>query len=79
MIRENLNRIREQIAAVAARCGRNPGEIELLAVSKRMEAGRIREAYQCGQLSFGENFVQEAREKIPLLDPAIRWHCIGHL
>lgn len=79
MICENLQRIKENIGAIARRCGRDPEEIEILAVSKRMTADRIREAYHCGQLLFGENFVQEAMEKIPRLDPSIRWHFIGHL
>lgn len=79
MIRENLQQLKERIAVLARRCGRDPGEIELLAVSKRMNVEQIREAWQCGQILFGENFVQEAAEKIPRLDPALRWHFIGHL
>lgn len=79
MIRENLQQLRENIAAIAERCGRDPREIELLAVSKRMTVEQIGEAWHCGQTLFGENFVQEAVEKIPKLNPAIRWHFIGHL
>jgi len=79
VICDNLRRINEEIAAIARRCGRDPGKIELLAVSKRMSANRIREAWGCGQLLFGENFVQEAMEKILRLDPSLRWHFIGHL
>ena len=79
MIRENLQQLKEKIATIALRCGRDPQEIELLAVSKRMTAEQVGEAWHCGQHLFGENFVQEAMEKIPLLDPAIRWHFIGHL
>lgn len=79
MICENIRKVTEHIAAIARRCGRDPREIELLAVSKRMTAEQIGEAYRCGQHLFGENFVQEAIEKIPRLAPAIRWHFIGHL
>lgn len=79
MICENLRQIQEKIAAIARRCGRDPREIKLLAVSKRMTAKQIGEAWHCGQHLFGENFVQEAMEKIPRLDPALRWHFIGHL
>lgn len=79
MICENLFRLKEKIAAIAERCGRDPRGIELLAVSKRMTAEQIREAYHCGQHLFGENFVQEAVEKIPQLAPSLRWHFIGHL
>lgn len=79
MICENLQAIRGKIAAAARKCGRDPDEIRLLAVSKRMNADAVREAWLCGQRLFGENFVQEAGEKIALLDPAVTWHFIGHL
>ena len=79
MICSNLIAIRKKIAVTAVRCGRDPDEIKLLAVSKRMDVNAIREAWQCGQLLFGENFVQEARDKIARLDPGITWHFIGHL
>ena len=79
LICANLRAVREKIAAAARKCGRDPDEIKLLAVSKRMTADAVREAWQCGQRLFGENFVQEAGEKITLLDPAITWHFIGHL
>lgn len=79
MICENLTRIRNEIAQTAKHCGRNPEEISLLAVSKRMDANKIKEAWECGQKSFGENFIQEAAEKIEQLDRSIVWHFIGHL
>jgi hypothetical protein len=79
LICENLKIIREKIAVTANRCGRNPSDIQLLAVSKRMDTAKIREAYECGQLFFGENFLQEAQEKINHLDQSISWHFIGHL
>ncbi|MDD3618622.1 MAG: YggS family pyridoxal phosphate-dependent enzyme [Desulfobulbaceae bacterium] len=79
MICANLAAVRKNIAAAARRCGRDPGEIELLAVSKHMDVDAVREAWRCGQRLFGENFVQEAREKIARLDPGITWHFIGHL
>ncbi|HBI16444.1 MAG TPA: YggS family pyridoxal phosphate-dependent enzyme [Desulfobulbaceae bacterium] len=79
MICENLQQLREKISTIAQRCGRDPRDIELLAVSKQMSAEQIRKAYHCGQLLFGENFVQEAMAKIPQLDPSIHWHFIGHL
>lgn len=79
MIRENLTRIRNEIKETALRCGRRPEDIMLLAVSKRMDIEKIREAWQCGQAAFGENFIQEATAKIESLDQAINWHFIGHL
>ncbi len=51
----------------------------LVAVSKTKPADVIRTAYACGHRDFGENKVQELREKVPLLPEDIRWHMIGHL
>ncbi len=79
MICAKLQVIRQQIAEAAGRSGRNPDDVRLLAVSKRQGLEKIREAFQCGQLLFGENYLQEARDKIARLDPAISWHFIGHL
>ncbi len=53
--------------------------IHLVAVSKTKPIEDILEAYQCGQRDFGENKVQEMRDKKPLLPEDIRWHLIGHL
>lgn len=79
MICPNLIAVRKKIAAAAEKCGRDPGEVELLAVSKHMDVNAVREAWQCGQRLFGENFIQEARDKIAQLDFGITWHFIGHL
>jgi pyridoxal phosphate enzyme (YggS family) len=76
---ENLESVREKIAAAADRAGRNSSEIELVAVSKTHPAEIIREAVEAGQELFGENRVQEALAKIPLLSGKLRWHLIGHL
>ena len=62
-IAENIAHIRERIAAAAARAGRSPSEIALMAVSKTMPADRIREAFEAGQRLFGENRVQEFQAK----------------
>ena len=78
-IGENLARVREQIAAAAARSGRSPDDIELVAVSKAHPAEKVQAAVEAGQVLFGENRVQEARIKIPLLPSRLRWHFIGHL
>ncbi len=51
----------------------------LVAVSKTKPVEMIRKAYDCGHRDFGENKVQELREKVPLLPGDIRWHMIGHL
>jgi len=79
MICDNLDIIRSQIKEAAERCRRNPNEIRLVAVSKRMPAETIAEAYRCGQVLFGENYLQDAMGKIEQLDPSLLWHFIGHL
>jgi pyridoxal phosphate enzyme (YggS family) len=78
-LQENLESVRERIAAAAERASRNVSEIELVAVSKTHPAEVIREASEAGQVLFGENRVQEALAKIPLLPGKLRWHLIGHL
>lgn len=75
----NLARVQEQIAAAAARAGRKSQEIELIAVSKKQEAEKVRAVFDAGQAIFGESRVQEARAKVPLLPSAVRWHFIGQL
>ena len=56
-----------------------PGDGILVAVSKTKPVTLIQQAYDCGQRDFGENKVQELRDKQPLLPDDIRWHMIGHL
>jgi pyridoxal phosphate enzyme (YggS family) len=71
--------IREQIDKIAKDCGRNPQDIQLIAVTKTCPIEPIKQAYQAGCRDFGENRVQEALEKIPSLNPDIKWHFIGTL
>jgi len=63
----------------ARRAGRDPGEITLIAVSKTVDIAHIREAIEAGVTILGENYVQEAREKIEQIGHGIQWHMIGHL
>jgi len=77
-IEKNLSAVRMQIEAAARAAGRDPESILLLAVSKKKPAGDIRIARQLGQLDFGENYLQEAQQKMrELEDLDIRWHFIG--
>ena len=76
---ERFEEVRAEIKQAAAKSGRNLQEIELIAVSKAHDIEKIREAIGGGQLLFGENKIQEARTKIPLLPSHLRWHFIGHL
>src|SRR3954465_8276526 len=78
-IAANLDRVGSDIAAAAAKSGRAPDDVQLIAVSKKQDAEKVRAAFDAGQPIFGESRVQEARVKIPLLPSAVRWHFIGHL
>lgn len=79
MIRDNLRKILTTIAESANKVGRNPDEIKLVAVSKTVPPELIQEAIDCGQMLFGENYLQEAANKIPLFSYETNWHFIGHL
>ncbi|MEC7217925.1 MAG: YggS family pyridoxal phosphate-dependent enzyme, partial [SAR324 cluster bacterium] len=69
-----------ELAELATQAGRSPEEIKLIAVSKTHPSELIAEAFQAGQVRFGENRVQEASEKIEKLQNlGIEWHLIGHL
>jgi len=79
-IKENVERIKERIKIACEKANRNPDEVLLLAASKTRAPEEIKEAFLAGIKLFGENRVQEAREKIPKLsDLPIEWHMIGHL
>lgn len=68
------------MAAACARAGRGESDVRLIAVSKTVEAARIREACEAGLREFGENRVQEAAAKMPdLAGLELTWHLIGHL
>lgn len=80
-IEDNLARLRGEIAGAAKGCGRYPGSIALMAVSKTMPAEAIAAAYAAGQRLFGENRVQEFETKAAALGELAdaRFHLIGHL
>jgi pyridoxal phosphate enzyme (YggS family) len=80
-LHENLARVRERIAAAAARVNRHPGDITLIGVSKTHPAEMIRAAYDAGLRDFGENRVQEWEGKRQALTDLVdaQWHLIGHL
>lgn len=79
MLRDNLLRTEEKIQAACERAGRNRNEVTLVSVSKTKPVEMVREAYDLGVRIFGENKVQEIREKYELLPKDIEWHMIGHL
>lgn len=78
-IRERLELVREKIARAAERAGRSPDEITLIAVSKTFDAETVQQAVTAGAHDLGENRVQEAISKVPLVTGNVRWHLIGNL
>ena len=79
-IASNLQAVRERIATACTSAGRSVEDVTLLAVSKTFGPGAVREAYAAGQMAFGENYVQEALQKMAdLADLPLQWHCIGPL
>ena len=75
----NLGRVLEQIAAAARAAGRPPQSVQLVAVSKTKPAEMVRAAIEAGARIIGENYVQEAKGKIPIAGKGAAWHLIGHL
>ncbi|MGZ3183542.1 MAG: YggS family pyridoxal phosphate-dependent enzyme [Telluria sp.] len=77
-IAENLQAVETRIVAAAAQAGRPRDSVRLLAVSKTFGAAAVEEALRAGQRAFGENYLQEAQEKIvALAGREIEWHFIG--
>ena len=77
---DQLNAVRQRIDSAAAKAGRPPSSVVLIAVSKTFPADRVREAAAAGQRAFGENRVQEGADKIDALRSlSLEWHLIGHL
>jgi pyridoxal phosphate enzyme (YggS family) len=74
----NLEGIRARVRKAAIRAGRDPGSVDLLAVSKKQPAARVAEALASGQEDFGENYVQELLPRLREF-PGARWHFIGRL
>ena len=80
MISERLIQVREEISTAEKKSGRDPGSVKLVAVSKTIENEVLYNAIQEGCFIFGENRVQEAKEKIKTLGRGkVKWHFIGHL
>ena len=79
-IQSNIQKIHDDICAAAQKSGRAASEVTLIAVSKRKPAEMIQQAIDAGQKDFGENYIQEAMEKIDILGRGSAiWHFIGHL
>lgn len=77
-IQDHLRDVHERIATACQAAGRAPDGVALLAVSKTFGADAVVAAWQAGQRSFGENYIQEAVQKITTLRHLpLQWHCIG--
>lgn len=77
-ISTQLSAVRERIQAACRVAGRPPEAVTLLAVSKTFGADAVQAAFEAGQTAFGENYIQEAVEKITTLRQLpLEWHCIG--
>jgi pyridoxal phosphate enzyme (YggS family) len=78
-IAQNLEEVRATIAAACRKVCRDPAEVRLVAVSKTVDVERVRQALSAGQDIFGENYLQEAKDKIAALGRQVSWHLVGHL
>ena len=78
-IAANCWKVLDRINEAAAKCGRDPSQIQLLAASKTQSVSRIQQAIEAGVRLFGENYVQEAKIKREAVKDPVEWHMIGHL
>ncbi len=79
-IESRLKHVKDQISEAAVACDRNRETVKLVAVSKTVPTDRIFAAIKAGVTDLGENYIQEAREKIEALrEENVSWHFIGHL
>jgi len=79
-IEANIAKVLEQVSTAARNCHRDPGSVRILAVSKTQDADAVRRAAGCGLRDFGENYLQEALDKIDACaDLDLTWHFIGPL
>lgn len=78
VIATQLQAVHARIAAACLAAGRSTDSVQLLAVSKTFGPEAVRTAHAAGQMAFGENYIQEAVDKMALLgDLPLQWHCIG--
>ena len=78
-IEASVSIVRKRILAACQKAGRSPEQVKLIAVTKKVDVERVREAASLGLSDFGENYVQEAKKKIEAIGPGPVWHMIGHL
>ena len=78
-IDENIQNVRKNINEACLRCGRDPKEVTLIAVSKTKPVEDVRAAMAAGMEYFGENKVQELTVKMDAITQPLHWNMIGHL
>lgn len=78
-ISDNWKNVKQRVAQAAMRVGRDPSEVQIVAVSKTRPAEQIQEAVEAGIFIVGENRIQEAWRKFQQLGKIVSWHLIGHL
>ncbi len=86
-LRDNLQRIRDRVAAACQRAGREPDSVRLVAVTKTVSVDTIRELVELGQVDIGENRVQQLTDRAEKVascmgeasSRAVQWHMLGHL
>ncbi len=79
-IQKRLKLVKERVEAAALSSDRDPKTVKLVAVSKTVPVDRVHAAIKAGVTMLGENYVQEAREKIEALGKErVSWHFVGHL
>jgi len=75
----NIKTINKRIEKACGECGRDPKTVILVAISKMKPVDDIRTAYECGQIHFGENRVQEWQDKVEAIEEPVQWHMVGNL
>ncbi|GAI20675.1 unnamed protein product [marine sediment metagenome] len=78
-IKENITRLKEKIDRTCERAGRSPNEISIVAVTKTVTPQKIEQAIANGIKIIGENRIQEAKKKFPIISSTVQWHMVGHL
>ncbi len=78
-VRENLEHVREQVAAACVRTGRSPEDVRLVAIAKTKPVETVREALAAGQTIIGESYVQEFADKVAAIGEPVEWHFVGAL
>ena len=78
MIKENLEIVEQNIQRACEKAGRDRSDVTLIAVSKTKPVSDIRQAMECGITVFGENKVQEIKDKTEEIKEPLSWHMIGH-